>query len=400
MNKEHKNTLFLLVRGQTTNFGNIIFDYANKLLIAQLASRSSFFMMLYQSSESIIRLLFNLFAGYIADFSNRKQVLILTDLIAAIATFLLFLFYDPQNIWALVIVNGLLALLFSFNGPSYKAIIKDLLSRKGIYRYNSFSKIIAEIVGVGAPLVAVFVIKQFGFKYGMLINSLSFFVSVFCEYHFYILHTIKNQPLPLLAGLKEGLLYLYRDKMLLIILCATAFLNFLEAVYNFYLPFTSTFSQFSNIYAYILVAQSLGSILGALLIATMKLKIAGQGFFHLLLPGAIALILLDVFKKYQVMILILFAIFATTVSMFNVSFMSHMQVSVASNFLGRIFSLIFTIVGIFAPLGSFVASLIDLKSWQIFAYVGYGQLLIYLIAILTIHRLFHKQNKEQATSRD
>lgn len=43
MNKEHKNTLFLLVRGQTTNFGNIIFDYANKLLIAQLASRSSFY---------------------------------------------------------------------------------------------------------------------------------------------------------------------------------------------------------------------------------------------------------------------------------------------------------------------------------------------------------------------
>jgi len=93
MNKENKNILLLIIRGQTTNLGNIIFDYANKLLIANLTVQSSFFMMLYQSSESIVRLLFNLFAGYVADFSDRKRMLILTDVIAAIATFLLFLFY-------------------------------------------------------------------------------------------------------------------------------------------------------------------------------------------------------------------------------------------------------------------------------------------------------------------
>lgn len=125
MNKEHKNILLLIIRGQTTNFGNIIFDYANKLLIANLASRSSFFMMIYQSTESVIQLIFNLFAGYVADFSDRKRMLIATDLIAATATFFLFLFYSPQNIWALIVVNILLAILFSFNGPAYKAIIKD-----------------------------------------------------------------------------------------------------------------------------------------------------------------------------------------------------------------------------------------------------------------------------------
>ena len=146
MNKENKNILLLIIRGQTTNLGNIIFDYANKLLIANLTVQSSFFMMLYQSSESIVRLLFNLFAGYVADFSDRKRMLILTDVIAAIATFLLFLFYNPQNIWILVVVNILLAILFSFNGPAYKAIIKDLLSSDGIFTYNSISKIVAEIV--------------------------------------------------------------------------------------------------------------------------------------------------------------------------------------------------------------------------------------------------------------
>ena len=385
MNKEHENILLLIIRGQTTNFGNIIFDYANKLLIANLAVKSSFFMTLYQTSESIIPLLFNVFAGYLADFSDRKRLLIFTDMIAGLATLLLFLFYNPQNIWALIIVNILLAILFSFNGPSYKAIIKDLLSSDGIFTYNSFSKIVAEIVGVGAPLAAVFVIQQFGFRYGMLINSLSFFVSALCEYHFHILHSHKTIQATFFTGLKEGLSYLYKDKTLLTILISSAFLNFLDAIYSFYLPFTSTFSRFHNIFAYILVAQSVGSILGALIITIIKQKIEPKHFLHFLLPGAIALILINIFSFSQVILLILFAIFSITVSMFNINLMSHLQVSINSNFLGRIFSIIFTISGIFAPFGTLLASWLDLKNWQIFQYIGIGQLFIYLISLLAIN---------------
>ena len=143
MNKENKNILLLLIRGQTTHFGNIIFDYANKLLIANLAVNSSFFMMIYLSSESVIQLFLNLFTGHFADFNNRKRILILTDLIAGAVTFLLFLFYNPDNIWAFVIVNIILAILFSFNRPTYKAIVRDLLSSEGIHKYNSISKILA-----------------------------------------------------------------------------------------------------------------------------------------------------------------------------------------------------------------------------------------------------------------
>ena len=385
MNKEHENILLLIIRGQTTNFGNIIFDYANKLLIANLAVKSSFFMTLYQTSESIIRLLFNVFAGYLADFSDRKRLLIFTDMIAGLATLLLFLFYNPQNIWALIIVNILLAILFSFNGPSYKAIIKDLLSSDGIFIYNSFSKIVAEIVGVGAPLASVFVIQQFGFRYGMLINSLSFFVSALCEYRFHILHSHKTIQATFFTGLKEDLSYLYKDKTLLTILISSAFLNFLDAIYSFYLPFTSTFSRFHNIFAYILVAQSVGSILGALIITIIKQKIEPKHFLHFLLPGAIALILINIFSFSQVMLLILFAIFSITVSMFNINLMSHLQVSINSNFLGRIFSIIFTISGIFAPFGTLLASWLDLKNWQIFQYTGIGQLFIYLISLLAIN---------------
>lgn len=392
MNKESKNIMLLLLRGQTTNFGNIIFDYANKVVIAGLAVHSSFFMMVYQTSESLIRLCLNLFAGHFADFNNRKKLLISTDLIAGIATFLLYLFYDSKNIWSIVFVNVLLAVLFSFNAPAYKAIIKDLLSKEGIKQYNSLSKIIAEILGIGAPLISVFVIHQFGFKYGMLINSISFFISALCEYSFHVFHIANHNSNGLLSSIKNGFKYIYQDKILLIILVSTAFLNFLDAIYSFYLPFTSVFSNFHHIFAYILVAQSLGSIFGASVIGFYKKELSPETFFHLLVPGAISLILIGFVTFSQILLLILFAIFSTTVSMFNVNLMSHLQVNIDSHFLGRVFSIIFTISGIFIPFGSFFASYLSYKNWHIFQFIGLGQFLIY-ISCLLILRLIKRNIK-------
>ena len=382
MNKENKNILLLLIRGQTTHFGNIIFDYANKLLIANLAVNSSFFMMIYLSSESVIQLFLNLFTGHFADFNNRKRILILTDLIAGAVTFLLFLFYNPDNIWAFVIVNIILAILFSFNRPTYKAIVRDLLSSEGIHKYNSISKILAEVVAVSAPIFSVFVIQEFGFKYGMLINSISFFISAICEHYFHILKVNKANNTSFLSGIADGFKYVVNDKALLIILVASAVLNFLDAIYSFYLPFTSSFSAYKNIYAYILIAQSIGSIGGALIAGVYKKTLKPEQFFHLLLPGAGALFLIGFASSSQLLVLVLFGIFTSSVTLFNVNLMSHLQITVNSEFLGRVFSIIFTISGIFVPFGSFVASVIDMKNWNIFQYIGLGQFVIYILCLI------------------
>lgn len=382
MNKENKNILLLLIRGQTTHFGNIIFDYANKLLIANLAVNSSFFMMIYLSSESVIQLFLNLFTGHFADFNNRKRILILTDLIAGAVTFLLFLFYNPDNIWAFVIVNIILAILFSFNRPTYKAIVRDLLSSEGIHKYNSISKILAEVVAVSAPIFSVFVIQEFGFKYGMLINSISFFISAICEHYFHILKVNKANNTSFLSGIADGFKYVVNDKALLIILIASAVLNFLDAIYSFYLPFTSSFSGYKNIYAYILIAQSIGSIGGALIAGVYKKTLKPEQFFHLLLPGAGALFLIGFASSSQLLVLVLFGIFTSSVTLFNVNLMSHLQITVNSEFLGRVFSIIFTISGIFVPFGSFVASVIDMKNWNIFQYIGLGQFVIYILCLI------------------
>jgi len=87
-------------------------------------------MMIYLSSESVIQLFLNLFTGHFADFNNRKRILILTDLIAGAVTFLLFLFYNPDNIWAFVIVN---IIRTTENGKTVRKVNK-------IIKVNGFNK--------------------------------------------------------------------------------------------------------------------------------------------------------------------------------------------------------------------------------------------------------------------
>ena len=133
-----KNIILLISRGQTNNFGNRVYDYANKIFIAALPKSSVFFMSVYQSTEVIAQIFFNLIGGFVADFGNRKKILILTDIIAAISTFIAFLFLDmPNSTIVLIIVNIILAILNSFNNPAYKAIVRDLLDKNSIYIYNS-----------------------------------------------------------------------------------------------------------------------------------------------------------------------------------------------------------------------------------------------------------------------
>ncbi|MCE2156718.1 hypothetical protein GPX45_05705 [Streptococcus thermophilus] len=131
-----KNIILLISRGQTNNFGNKVYDYANKIFIAALPKSSVFFMSIYQSTEVIAQIIFNIIGGHIADFGNRKRILILTDIIASISTFFAFLLLDtPNSIVVLIIVNIVLAILNSFNNPVYKAIVRDLLDKKSIYIY-------------------------------------------------------------------------------------------------------------------------------------------------------------------------------------------------------------------------------------------------------------------------
>lgn len=375
-----KNIILLISRGQTNNFGNRVYDYANKIFIAALPKSSVFFMSVYQSTEVIAQIFFNLIGGFVADFGNRKKILILTDIIAAISTFVAFLFLDiPNSTIVLIIVNIILAILNSFNNPAYKAIVRDLLDKNSIYIYNSYSRSIAEIFNIIVPFFGIWIISLFGFKVSMLLNSLSFVISAIIESKFAIKRQgFKDQKTAkkadIMKSIIEGFCYILQRKEFFIILILVSVLNFFVAGIELYLPFINKFLNVSYMYGYILVVQTIGKILGAYINKFFKNDFTMSECCNFLLMSSIALVPIAFINNIYLIIL-LFGISSLFIMIFDVQIFSKIQSEISEEFLGRVFSTVSLLSLVLSPVGTFVFSILKFHSAVIFSIIALFQVL-------------------------
>ncbi|MDO4634463.1 MAG: MFS transporter [Streptococcus sp.] len=394
MNK--KNILLLISRGQTNNFGNKVYDYANKIFIATLPNSSMFFMSLYQSTEIIAQIFFNLIGGLIADFGNRKKILIITDIIASISTFIAFLFLDlPNSVVVLVIVNITLAILNSFNNPAYKAIVRDLLDKESIYIYNSYSRSIAEIFNIIVPFLGIWIISLFGFKVSMLINSLSFAISAIIEFKFDIKKTVlENKKNAKTVGVNksviEGFKYIFKRKDLFIILILVSILNFFFAGVDLYLPYLNKFFNESYVYGYVLVSQTIGKIIGAYINKFFRNNFTMSKCCNFLIISSVILFPIFIIKDMY-LIIFLFGLSSLFIMIFDVQIFSKIQSEISEEFLGRVFSTVSLLSLVLYPIGTFVFSTLKINSVIIFSIISILQVLFCLI----IKVLFFFTNSQQ-----
>ncbi|WP_300967025.1 MFS transporter [Lactobacillus hominis] len=389
----NKNMWKLLIRGQTNNMGNQIFDYANKIMISRITTNSNVFMGLYQTGEIVASIIFNLLGGVIADKKDRKIILICTDLISAIVTFLIFISNLQGNVWILLATNIILAILYSFNGPAYKAIVKDLLTKKNIYKYNSYSKTLSELINVIAPLISMVSINMFGFRFAMLINSLSFMTTAFIEYKFeYISRSqINYSNYTTTKDLKEGFNYIKNDKEILIILITSSIVNFFLAGYNFSLPYINKMSNSTNFYAFTLTAISIGNILGAFLNTLLwKDNLSPSKYNNFLLGVGFPYIFIPIICNFKILVLICITFSMTCLTIFNIQMMSGLQVNIDDRYIGRVFGLIFTTSVLLVPIGTYIFAKLNLMNWIVFMIIGIGEILAYLfmkVAMLIVKKI-------------
>ena len=89
-----------------------------------------------------------------------------------------------------------------------------------------------------------------------------------------------------------------------------------------------------------------------------------------------------------------FALFGFLLTAFNIQFMSYVQIAVDENYLGRVFSIVFTVAVLFMPLGSFLFSaVLDAGNVDSFYIVGGGIVLLSLLSMLVRFLLKTKVSK-------
>lgn len=170
-----KNEALLWLGSWTSRFGNIVFDYANSISIVSFFAGKPIVLALYQSSETIIQIIFNLVGGVKADNGNRKRLVIITDILAGLICFVLSFFINSGRMAMVVIAaNALLALVYAFNSPTYKSLVREMIYKDRIGFYNSIAHAGSEIIGITGPILSVGLVAVIGTRGALLFDAVTF----------------------------------------------------------------------------------------------------------------------------------------------------------------------------------------------------------------------------------
>ena len=383
----NKNEFKLLASRAVNKIGNVMYDYGNSTWIAGHSGIGRKYLGYYQLAENLISLFLNPIGGAVADRFKRRKILMITDFIGGIMCAVLALMgNDHIMLWGLIAVNAALAVMHAFSGTSFKSYVVTVVSKDRLVKFNANLEMISQIISVSSPVFAFLFVDRFGLRPTLAIDSLTFFMS------FLFVFLIKEEEKhvenkkgvtvrSLISDIKEGMIFVVRQKEIFFLLVIAALVNFFIAAFNYLVPFSNRLFDNNASYATLLSLGAAGSIAGAFFAGKLfknsyrsiliSLALCGIGLMYI--SGSAVLNL-----PYFVIVFGNF-IFEFFLTVFNIHFFSMVQSKVPNELLGRVFSSIFTVAVIFMPLSTAIMTVLPFAvNIYAFAAIGLGILLVSL----------------------
>lgn len=388
---EKQNSLLLVSSSSISRIGNILFDYANNAFLAGLNLNSLTLVGIYQATENITGVIFNLFGGVIADRFRRKRIIILTDFFSGFVCILLsFISTESWLIYAIIVINIFLALLSSFSGPAYKAFTKEVVEKDTITKVNSYLQTTSMIIKISVPISAIGIYYWIGIQGALLVDGISFIISSLIIFFISpiieeVKRTEKFSFRVISDDLFNGFKYVFHQRSIFILIVLSSFVNFFLAAYNLLLPYgNQMFPKVTGgVYGAFLAAEAVGGLIGAFLSGRVNKKLSiNQLMIFLGISGIILSttpFLYNIFPNL-VFLSIAPAFFNLFLTIFNIQFFSFIQKDVSNEYLGRVFGIIFTVAILFMPLGTIVFTMILHPNFKYnFFFIGMGIIMISII---------------------
>ena len=381
--KTKHNSFWLIFGNVTSRVGNKVFDYASQLVITSLYPANPLMMGIYQSVETVVGLIFNLHAGVIADMKKRKNILLVTDAVSAGVCLLgLFLNFKAYMYIFLLSLNIILAICSTFSAPAYNAIVKEAIAKDYTEVHVAHFNLYKEIFSIVAPSLGILVWKIGGLKFAFFFNFLTFLASIIASLSLKVAETSQHEvkKVAFFKEIKAGIKYTWNHKIIWQTILLASGVNFFLAAYNLLLPYLNHLyqGQISNAYGKALIGESIGSILFSFLDNKFKFKQGRLKIIISLYGLGVGLVLLPVLGEIMPLnlawsIYLPFILVGGFLALFNISFYTYIQYICDNKYLGRVFSVIFTVAILFMPLGSFIfGQVMSINNLSCFVVAGVG----------------------------
>jgi DHA3 family macrolide efflux protein-like MFS transporter len=119
-------------------------------------------------------------AGVFVDRYNRKLMMMVSDLTAALGTLAIFILFatDHLQIWHFYAINGVIGLGSAFQWPAYSAAITTMVPKEHYGRANGLLSVVQAGPGIVAPLLAGSLMPSIGLVGILLIDMATFLIAI------------------------------------------------------------------------------------------------------------------------------------------------------------------------------------------------------------------------------
>jgi len=269
---QYPNFRLLWAGACTSSIGTWMQEIAQNWLVLEM-TKSPFL-------RDIPIFLFSLVGGVLSDRMDRRILLIGSQLVQMFSALTLAVLIATQHIqvWHILLSSFVVGTAQAFGGPAYSALVPSLVDKEDLPNAIALNSIQFNLARVIGPVLGGLALQYAGGAWCFGLNALSFVAVIFSLLRLKISFKPARTSDSILTGVKQGISFI-RQQGAMETLIGIAFCMTLLAIPMItFLPVfaKNVFHQNAMTYTLFLVCSGLGSITGALTVATLG-NIANKG---------------------------------------------------------------------------------------------------------------------------
>lgn len=362
-------------------------------------TKSAFLLGILGVAQFGPMLVFSLFAGVLADRYPKKSMLLFTQASLMIqALILAFLVWSGHvYYWQVLILASTLGLISTLDNPIRQSFLIELVGRKDLTNAIALNSSIVNLARIIGPALATIIMAGFGAGFCFFLNAVSFIPVMFG------LSLIRPQMIisaqkteNLFKSVGDGLKYIFKKPILACAVLAVLDVGTFAMNTNVLFPVFAdqVLHKGANGYGFLLSAMGIGSLLGAILIATKaRTNPSRRIMFASSLSISGLLILIFFIHSF-----IISAIAIAGIGFFNIIFMnivnSTLQLNSSNEYLGRIMSVYSLSLGGTTPIGNLFAGSLTQRFGPSVGFIMCGLITAILLVAIIGHTWYLERISE------
>lgn len=356
----YRNFRLLWTGGVISSTGDFLEIVALNWLVYELTN-SPFYLGLFNLARSLPVLFFTLIAGAMADKYERRKLMLYSQGTAMLLSGILAVlaFAGKLTVHPLIIIGVLQGIANSFNLPIRQSLISELVPKESIVNAVALNGASITLTLVLGPALGGIVVGTLGVKYALLLNAISFAAVLWALFAMRMPPQEKKHEKSITQSMMEGADYILNHRVILNVVLFSFIMVAVGLPYTTLLPvFAKDYFHLSAAgYGYLFSIAGIGALAGSLFSgvrskekvkAAMIFSFVGFGLL-LVLFGTAALLR----PNYIFIFVLLLIMLGFSLSTFNVTNNTILQLQVNDAYRGMVLSTLFLGFGL-ASLGNFI----------------------------------------------